>query len=89
MSLNKCNGGCNVIDNLSTKICVPSKTKDINVKVFSMIARVHEFITLIKHISHNCKCKFNSTPCNLNQKLNNDNCQHECKKCHTGKKDYS
>ena len=30
ISLNKCNGSCNVVDDLSTKICVPSKTKDID-----------------------------------------------------------
>ena len=54
-----------------------------------MIARVHESITLVKRISHNCKCKFSSTPCNLNQKLNNDKCQCECKSGCAGKKDYS
>ena len=32
ISLDKCNGSCNVIDILSAKICVPSKTKDANVK---------------------------------------------------------
>ena len=26
------NGNCNVVDDLSTKICVPSKMKDVNVK---------------------------------------------------------
>ena len=30
ISLDKCSGGCNV---LSPKICVPKKTKDINVEV--------------------------------------------------------
>ena len=34
ISLNKCNGSCNV---LLPKICVPKKTKYINVKVFHMI----------------------------------------------------
>ena len=33
ISLDKCNGSCNAIDDLSKKICVPSKTKSINVKV--------------------------------------------------------
>ena len=31
ISLDKCSGSCNV---LSPKICVPKKTKDINVEVF-------------------------------------------------------
>ena len=34
ISLDKCNGSCNVVDNLSTKMCVPSEIKDLNVKVF-------------------------------------------------------
>ena len=32
ISLDTCNGSCNVFDNVSTKICVPSKTKDVTVK---------------------------------------------------------
>ena len=34
ISLDKCNGSCNVLDDLSTKTCASSKTKDVNVKVF-------------------------------------------------------
>ena len=44
---------------------------------------------MIKHISWDCKCKFDSATCNLNQKLNNDKCQSECKKRHMYEKDYS
>ena len=33
ISLDKYNGSCNVVDDLSMKICFPSKTKKINVKV--------------------------------------------------------
>ena len=36
ISLDKTNGSSNV---LSQKICVPKESKDINVKVFNMIAR--------------------------------------------------
>ena len=35
---------------------------------FNMITRVYETKTLIKHISCDCKWKFNSTTCNSNQK---------------------
>ena len=31
--LDECNGSCNVVDGLSTKICVPNKTKSVNVKI--------------------------------------------------------
>ena len=37
ISLDKCNASCNTADDLCTKICIPSKTKDINVKTFNMI----------------------------------------------------
>ena len=32
VSLDKCNGSFNVVNDLSTKICVPSKTKDEKIK---------------------------------------------------------
>ena len=34
ISLNKCIGSCNLV---SSKICVPKETKDINVKTLNMI----------------------------------------------------
>ena len=47
---------------------VPSKTNDVNVKAFNVITRIIEAKTIVKHISCDCKCKFNSTICNSNQK---------------------
>ena len=47
--------------------------------------------TLIKHISCECKCKFDDSKSNANQKWNNDKCWCECKnpeKHQTSKKDY-
>ena len=35
--LDKCSGSCNSGNDLSTKICVPGKTKDKNGKAFNMI----------------------------------------------------
>ena len=40
------------------KVCVPNKTEDLNLSVFSMITRINESKTLTKHISCECKCKF-------------------------------
>ena len=45
-----------------------------------MITGVKESKTLIKHISCNCRCKFNGRMCNSKQKWNNDKCWCECKK---------
>ena len=53
-----------------------------------MIARTNYAKTLIKHISNDCKCKFDSAICNWNLKWNNETCQCECKTNRTGKKDY-
>ena len=86
ISLNNCTGSCNA---LSPEICVPKGTKDINVKAFNMIGNKHEAKAITEHISFDCKCKFNSTICNLNQKWNNKTCQCKCKNYHKCEKDYS
>ena len=44
-----------------------------------MITNKNEAKTMTKHIPCDCKCKFNSTTCNSNQKWNNKTCQCECK----------
>ena len=76
INLNKCTGSCNV---LSPKICVPNEIKDKNVKGFNMITNKSEAKEMAEHISCDCKCIFNSTKCNLNQKWNTKTCQCECK----------
>ena len=65
-------------------MCVPKETKYINIKVFSNITNKTPK-QWKKHISCDCKCKFNSTTCSSKQKWNNKTGQCECK-C---KKDYS
>ena len=77
ISLHKCYGSCNAIDHLSTKICVPSKTKYINVKLFNLIAKINKAKIPVKHILCACKWKFNSATCNSNQKWKNDKYQCE------------
>ena len=42
IGLDKCNESnesCNAVNDLSSKICVASKTKDVNVKVFNVIKK--------------------------------------------------
>ena len=77
ISLGTSNGSCNSANDLSMRICVPSKTKDADVKVFNMITNKNEAKTMANHFI--CKCKLNSTTCNSNQKWNNETCQCECK----------
>ena len=82
VKLDRCVGSCNTLNDLSNKVCVPNKTEDLNLSVFNMITGINESKTLTKHISCECKCKFDGTRCNSNQWWNNDKCQCECKKHH-------
>ena len=89
ISLDNCSGSCNSVDDLSTKICVLSETRDMNIEVFNMITNENEAKTMAKNISCDCKCNLNSTTFNSNQKWNNKKCQCECKKYRSCKNDYS
>ena len=51
-----CTGSCNV---LSPKICVSKETKGIYIKVFNLITNKNEDKAMTRHISCDCKCKFN------------------------------
>ena len=75
-------GSCNTLIDLPNKLCVPNKTDDLNLSVFTMITEINESKTLTKHISCECKCRFNRTKCSSDQWWNDDNCWCECKKHH-------
>ena len=61
ISLDKCNGSYNAVNVLCTKIYVLSEAKDVN-----MITRINKSETLVKHISCDYKCKFDSTTYTFN-----------------------
>ena len=42
LSLNRSNGSCNTLDVLSSRICAPNKTDDVNLDVFNMIRVINE-----------------------------------------------
>ena len=42
IKVNKCSGSCNNINNPFAKLCVSDITKNINVKVFNIMARINE-----------------------------------------------
>ena len=63
IGLDKCNGRSSVVVNLSAAICVLSETEDASVKLFNIVTGINEVKTLVKHISFDCKCKFDSTTC--------------------------
>ena len=88
VKLDRCVGSCNTLNDLSNKVCIPNKTEDLNLSVFNMITGINESKTLIKHISCECKCKFDETKSNSNQWWNNGKCRCEHKKHHVCEKDY-
>ena len=51
-------GSCKILNDLSNKACVPNKIEDLNLSLFNTIAGINESKTLIKHISRECKCRF-------------------------------
>ena len=46
-----------------------------------MITGLNELITLAKHVSWKCKCRFDQRNYNSDKWWNNDKCQCECKNC--------
>ena len=74
VNLDRCFGSCNILSDLSNKVCVPNKTEDLNLSIFNMITGINLSKTLTKPISCEYKCKFDGRKCNSNQKWNNDKC---------------
>ena len=64
VKLDRCVGSCNTLNDLSDKLCVPNKKKDLNLSVFNMITGINELKTLAKHRSCERKCKFDGRKCN-------------------------
>ena len=58
VKLDRCVGSCNTLNNVSNKLCIPTKTKDLNRSAFNMITGINELETLIEHIWYKCKCRF-------------------------------
>ena len=73
---------------MSNNVCVPNKTGDLNLSVLNMTTGINERKTLTKHISRECKCKFDGRKCDSDQWWNNNKCWCECKKRHVCEKDY-
>ena len=48
VKLDRCAGSCNTINELSNKVCIPNKTEDLNLSMFSMITWKNESKILTK-----------------------------------------
>ena len=86
--LDRCVGSCNTLNDLSNKVCAPNKTEDLNRNMLNIITGINQLKTLTKHISCECKCKFDGRKCNSDQWWNNGKFLCGCKKRHACEKDY-
>ena len=77
VKLDRSVGSCNTLNDLSYKLYVPKKSKDLNIHVFNMITGINESKILTKDISCECKCKFDGKKCRC-----------DCKKQYIYAKDY-
>ena len=50
VKFDKCVGICNTLNDLSNRVCVPNKTKDLKIHVFNRITRKNESKILTKDI---------------------------------------
>ena len=53
-----------------TKYMFLIEMEDVNLEVFDMIKEIYESKTLSKHISCECRCKFDGKTCNSRQNWN-------------------
>ena len=88
LKLDKYVWSCNTLNDLSNKVCFPNKTEDLNQSVFNIFTGINELKTSTKHISCECKFKFEERKSNSNQWWNNDKCWCEFKIHHICEKDY-
>ena len=63
VKLDRCVGKCNNLYDLSNKAGVPNKTEDLNLGMFNMVTEINQLKTLTKHISCECKYRFDERKC--------------------------
>ena len=74
VKLGRCVGSIKTLNDLSKKLCIPNKREDLNLSMFSTITEMNKSNILTKHISCECKCRFDGRKCNSDQWWNNDRC---------------
>ena len=79
ITINKCKGSCNTINDPYAKLCVPDAIKNIYVKVFNLISRTNETRHIEWRKTCKCKCRLDASLCNNKKRWNEDKCRCECK----------
>ena len=63
ITISKCKGSFNTINDSYAKLCVPDIIKNINVKVFNLISRTNEARHIEWHKTCKCKCRLDASVC--------------------------
>ena len=79
IKVNKCGGDCNNINDPMAKLCVPDIVRDMNIKVFNLLARINETRKVVWHETCKCICRLTSAICNDRQEWNENKYRWECK----------
>ena len=79
IKVNKCSRDCNNNNDPMAKLCVPNIVKDMNIKVFNLLARINETRKIVWHETCKCLCRLTSAISNGRQEWNENKCRCECK----------
>ena len=79
ITVNKCKGSCNTINDPYVKLCVPDTFKNINVKVFNLIPIANEKRHIEWHKTCKCKCRLDASVCKNKERWNENKFKCECK----------
>ena len=84
ITMNKCKGICNTINDPYVKLCVPDTIiKSIlsitMIKVFNLMARTNETKHIELHKTFKCTCILDASVCKNKQRWSEDKCRCECK----------
>ena len=79
IKVNRFSVDCNIINNPIAKLCVPDIVKDMNIKVFNLLARINETRKIVWHETCKCVCRLTSAICSNRQEWNENKCRCKCK----------
>ena len=68
VKISRCSNNCNNINDPHARICVPDTVKNLNVKVFNLMSRTNETISIKWHETPECVCRLNKIICNNKQR---------------------
>ena len=80
ITINKCKGSGNTINDPYAKLCVPDTVKNIYIKIFNLMARTNETRHMEWHKTCKCKCRLDASDnlCDIGEYL--DYKKWKCKK---------